>query len=292
MGLLLTLTACASGGGEGEEAGHPAGHAPSRSDELVLQVERTGGFLPMDASAAELPVLSVYGDGRVVTEGPRDARYPAPALPNLQIRRIDPDAVRILTERALEAGVAETSDLGMPPVADAPTTRFTVRTDAGTVVRQVYALFEGGPVEPGGTPSGGWMSGLSAEQEAARAELLHLLEALSDLEGTLGADAVGESEPYEPDDVAAVVTPWSEPVEGRLHQEEQPWPGPPLPGEPLPGRPEVTCVTLSGEEAKPVLDAAGSANQLTPWTSEGARWWVTFRPLLPHESGCADLAAR
>jgi hypothetical protein len=39
-----------------------------------------------------------------------------------------------------------------------------------------------------------------------------------------------------------------------------------------------------------VLDAAGSANALTPWVaSDGTRWSVTFRPLLPDEGGCTDL---
>jgi len=33
-------------------------------------------------------------------------------------------------------------------------------------------------------------------------------------------------------------------------------------------------------------------NAATPWTSGGKTWWLTLRPLLPDESGCADLAAK
>jgi hypothetical protein len=50
-------------------------------------------------------------------------------------------------------------------------------------------------------------------------------------------------------------------------------------------------VLASGEQARTVAAAARGANQLTPWsTGDGARWWVGFRPLLPHEAGCSDLA--
>jgi hypothetical protein len=53
----------------------------------------------------------------------------------------------------------------------------------------------------------------------------------------------------------------------------------------------VTCVTATGAEATAVIEAAGGANLLTPWLSaDGTRWSVLFRPLLPDESGCADLA--
>jgi hypothetical protein len=68
------------------------------------------------------------------------------------------------------------------------------------------------------------------------------------------------------------------------------WPGPPLPGERLGRLPDVTCVVATGKQASAVITAAGNANVLTPWTSGDATWSVTFRPLLPDESGCADLA--
>jgi hypothetical protein len=53
---------------------------------------------------------------------------------------------------------------------------------------------------------------------------------------------------------------------------------------------DVSCVSATGDQARALLDAAGSANSATPWvTADGTRWSVTFRPLLPDESGCADL---
>lgn len=105
-------------------------------------------------------------------------------------------------------------------------------------------------------------------------------------------DAVGAQEVYVPDTVAGVVTAWQDPQDGP-EPRPAPWPGPLLPGEPLEPRLGLSCVLATGEQAEAVLDAAGTADTLTPWVSEdGERWSVALRPLLPHEEGCADLADR
>ncbi|WP_222193963.1 hypothetical protein [Modestobacter italicus] len=274
--LALLLTACAEGGGTGTTpAPVPEAVAlPEAEDALVLQVEQTGGFVTPEMLAGRLPIVSVYGDGRVVTQGPVIAIYPAPAWPNVQVQQADRSTVQELAERALAAGVDETADLGSPPLADAPSTRFTLVTEDGPITREVYALQEG--VGAGG---------LTAEQEAARAELRELLDELTDLSTTLGRDDAPTS--YQPAAVAALARPWSAPADGTA-QPELAWPGPALPGEPI--APGVTCVTASGEQARALADAAQDATTLTPWVgADGARWSITFRPLLPEESGCADL---
>jgi hypothetical protein len=51
----------------------------------------------------------------------------------------------------------------------------------------------------------------------------------------------------------------------------------------------MSCVLVAGDAVRPVLDAARDANWATPWLSGGYRWLVNVRPLLPDESGCADL---
>lgn len=273
--LVLGLGACAERGSTGgPSAATSSSEAPSEaaaSEGLVLRVEHTGGFVTPSMTAGRLPLVSVYADGRVITEGPVIAIYPAPALPNLQVAEIGEDDVQDLVDRALAAGVADTADLGMPPVADAPSTRFTLVTSEGTYEREVYALWE--------TPEG---SGLTPEQDEARSRLSDLLAALTD-PGTV------TTTPYAPESVAAVVTPWIDPQDG-LAQAGLPWPGPALPGQPTGGPPDVTCVTASGAEAQALLAAAGNGNAATPWlTGDGSRWSVTFRPLLPDETGCADL---
>src|SRR4051794_27174067 len=220
--LLFTLTACAERAPAGEADGD-ADPAPAASG-LVLRVEYTGGFVTPAVTAARLPAVSVYADGRVITEGPVAAIYPGPALPNLQVQQIDRNAVQDLVGRAVDAGVAETSDLGSPPVADATSTRFTLVTASDTYVREVYALSEA-PVE--GT-------GLTQEQQAARSKLSDLLSTLTD------AAASQETTPYAPDAVAALATPWSDPQDG-LAQPDVAWPGPALPGASTGGPPDVSC---------------------------------------------------
>jgi hypothetical protein len=210
----------------------------------------------------------VYGDGRVLTRGPQIAIWPAPALPNVQVQEVGEATVRDLVDRAVAAGVTEDGDLGQPPLADATTTRFTLVTEQGTAVREVYALAE--------APD----DALTAEQRAARARLRGLLEELTGLPGT--------TQSYVPQTVAAVVSPYAG-GDPELPQPDVAWPGPPLPGAPL--GPYLTCVSATGQQAADVLAAAASANALTPWVAaDGSRWSITFRPVLPHESGCADLS--
>jgi hypothetical protein len=271
--LLLGLAACGEGGVTGAPPPATDTSEPAATDGLVLRAEYTGGFVSPSATAGRLPLVSVYADGRVLTEGPVAAIYPGPALPNVQEQHIDRAAVQQLVDRAMAAGVAETSDLGTPPVADAPSTRFTLVTGAHTYVREVTALRE--------TPPEG--DGLTADQQAARKELSEFLTVLQ------GPPDGAASVPYAPSAVAAVVTPWVDPQDG-LRQPEVAWPGPALPGEPTGGLPDASCVTATGAQAQALVTAAGSANAATPWvTPDGARWSVTFRPLLPDESSCADL---
>jgi hypothetical protein len=280
----LLLTACAEQGGTGAAPPGPSSETPTESETvslpegqeaLVLQVADVGGFTTPEMLAARLPVVSVYADGRVITQGPVPAIYPGPAWPNVQVQHVDQATVQQLAARAMDAGIAETADLGSPPLADATSTRFTLVTDEGPVTREVYALRES--VGAGG---------LTEEQEEARTALQDLLDDLTDLTQAVGAESEAP-EPYTPEAVAALARPWTEPADELAHP-ELPWPGPALPGEPI--APEVTCVTATGEEAQALADVARDATTMTPWVgADGARWSITFRPLLPHESGCADL---
>jgi hypothetical protein len=284
---LLLATACGPRDPAGaaptaprETASPSAPSAPA--DELVIEVTHTGGFLTPELLAARLPLVSIHADGRVITPGPQIAIHPPPALPALQVQHVDRDAVPVLVDRALRAGVGEETDLGRPPVADLPSTRFTVRTPDEILVREVYALGAETPSGPG--------SGLTADQLAARVELQTLVRELAEPASVLPDDAVGEQEVYVPEAVAGVVTEWRDPGNDPAPR-PVPWPGPPLPGEPFEPRLGLSCVLATGEQAGAVLDAAGTADTTTPWVSEDdRRWSVLLRPLLPHEKDCTDLA--
>lgn len=272
VGLLLLLTGCARADESSKAGPTTPPPQPSSSDSLVLRVETTGGLMGPAWWRAELPLLSVYADGRAISEGPGPMIYPGPALPRLFVQRLDAAALQGQVDAALAAGVGDTTDLGRPPVADAVTTRFTVVSGSHTYVRDVYALGVGTP------------GGLSPEQQAARTKLRALQQQLSH-----AALRSGLEEPYPVRAVALLVRPWTDPQD-HLDHPSAPWPGPALPGTPVRTRPGTTCVTATGAQAQAVLDAAAQANELTPWvTSDGARWTVGFRPLLPDETGCADL---
>ena len=274
---LFLLSACARAG---DPAGGPASEAPSTPagsspDALVLRIERLGGFMAPDQQLGRLPVVSVYGDGRVVTQGPQIAVYPGPALPNLQVQQIDPAAVDGLLGKAAAAGVKSGADLGQPGVADAPTTRITVATPAGTRSVDAVALSEAQADDPR----------LTTAQRDARAKLAAFVQEVTDLSAAQGMPV---AQPYQPAAIAALALPYVKPENG-LPAQPKPvaWPGPALPGGTLTG--SAGCVVTTGAQTAAVLAAAKSANVITPWTSAGRQWTVIFRPLLPDESGCADL---
>ncbi|RBY83956.1 hypothetical protein [Blastococcus sp. TF02A-26] len=276
---LLALAACADPPAD-DDAGSPQPSSPAvalpPSGGLTLLVEYTGGFVSPDTTAARLPLVSLYADGRVYSEGPVALIYPGPALPNVLTTPVPEETVQQLVEQAMAAGVAETGDLGAPPVADAPSTRFTLVTAEGTYVREVYALAESVGVD----------DGLTAEQREGRAALQELLDALV-------ATTDAAAEPYVPETLAVVTRPWTDgDVDPDLPQPDVTWPGPPLPGDPLEPALGLSCLTVAGGDVAPVLEAAAAANARTPWlAADGSRWALTFRPLLPHETGCADLGA-
>ena len=297
VALLAVVAGCGTasqpvsvppGGGTSGTPSEPAATGTPTAGEsadasLVLRVDQTGGFVTPTMLATRLPMVSVYDDGRVITQGPQIAVWPAPALPNLLVRRVERAAVDELVTRARDAGVGDSPDVGTPPIADAPATRFTLVTEDGREVLEVPALMEA-------DPRGGEAPGLTEEQLAARRQLQDLLAALTDLESTLGAEAVSDEEPYEPDAVAAVAQEWVPPgADLPGEPQEVPWPGPELPGEQLGQGLGLGCVTATGAEAEEVLAVAQGATEVTPWVDGGERWSVALRPLLPDESGCEDL---
>lgn len=266
-------TATATVGSSATPAGspHPAPAA------LVLRVASVGGFVTPATNYSRIPTLSVYDDGRVITEGPIPAIYPGPALPNLLVRRISARSVDRLAARARAAGVGRPTDFGTPGIADATSTRFTVTGADGTQTTEVYALSETSDQD----------AGLTSRQRAARARMRALLSALTDLPDTLGAQAAGTERPYRATAIVAVAQPWTASDTDRTSPTRA-WPGAALPGRAL-GSTSLRCSTTTGAAATRVLTVAADAHSDTPWSYRGTRWSLTLRPLLPDESSCAAL---
>ncbi len=282
---LFLLTACAGQTPTAVDA--PAGAASASATAtgaaLVIRVREVGGFVSAATNVTRLPLVSVYADGRVITQGPQIEIFPAPALPSVQVQQIDPAMVGTLVDMATAAGVRTGADLGQPGVADLPTTRFSVMTGAGSQTVDVLALTGGGDDLPG----------LTAAHRAARAKLagyLQVLRELPDSAGPAPSAAASPPEQYEPQALAAVAQPYVAPADSPVSAAPPvPWTGPALPGESFGAGLGLSCVAVSGDAVRQLMQAARSANVATPWASGGKQWTVTFRPLLPDESGCADL---
>lgn len=264
---LLAAAACGQGVSSDDDALGPAAAAP---EALVLQVVRAGGFLPAGAAFRSVPGVSVYGDGRVVSEGPQIELWPPPALPSVQVGRLPSQEVSRLVD-AGRAVVEADEDYGQPPVADAPTTAVVVHDGDRRAVAAAVALEElsGEPAPPEG-------GGLTAEQRAARERLSAYVRQVQD-----AASAVA-SQPYEGEGLAVLAEPYGDGVPAAdLPPSELAWPGPAL----APG----TCTVVAGAQAAEVRGAAASASVETRWAVDGQVLRLAFRPLLPHERTCEDV---
>lgn len=277
----FVLTACGrltgTGGGTGGTGSTGPGiDHPTGSTELVVRVELEGGFVPIEYTLTRVPSWSLYGDGRVIVEGPQIEIYPGPALPNLLTFRITEEAVQAILEAAREAGLMHgDARYPQPCVADAPTTVFTVTAEGRTSVVSAEALDLGPSSCPG-------------VDEEARGKLRTFWAKLTDLASWLPEGQVGPEEPYVASEIRVFVGPYrSEPD---LAQEPVTWPlEAPLArfGEPFEKAGErMRCGVVSGAGLETLRPLFERANELTPWQSGGERYRLLLRPLLPDEHGC------
>jgi hypothetical protein len=284
LGLLAGACANASAGdgaGDGSTGGSTGGGGisyPTGADQVVLRIVSSGGFVPVEYQLTNLPLVSLFGDGLVITPGAQIEIYPGPALPALAQARLSADAIQELLRAAIDAGLDQNRDFTTMTISDAPTTVFTLTIDGQTYTTQVYAL----GMEAGSTPDG-----MPQEEVQARKDLLAFQTKASDLtwladgsvsdEGLYRPGAVRVfSSDYRPDDsmteppIAWPLTPglatFGDPVENAVAG--------------------MRCGAVAADAAAALLPLAEQANQLTPWTSDGARYGLLFRPLLPDESGC------
>jgi hypothetical protein len=274
LGVAALATACAD---------HPTaphndpGSYPHGADQLVLRIDTSGGFVAPQQTLQQMPSFSLYGDGRVITLGVQTEIYPGPALPSLVVTSITPSGVQSILEDALAAGLGESHSYTTMTVSDMPTTTFTLNVNGETHTTRVYAL---------GAGSSG--PGMSAEERKVRAALERLSSATTDLRRSLPAGSVGPDRRYAPEGLRVFAQPYEHQRDPMLHEPEVAWPlSAPLAsfgGETT--TPGIRCGAVTGADARQLLNAAESANQLTPWTSGGEQYSLTLRVLLPNEHGC------
>lgn len=286
---LLLAAACSSGAGSTKDDAVPSIKTKG-PDDLVLRIDTGGGFVPVEVNLSDLAEFSLYGDGRVITQGPQIMIYPGPALPNLLVRKISPAGVAEILKAAQRAGLtgpdrdfSQAANL----VTDMPTTTFSLSTDEGTHKTSAYGFEFLKEVKD-----------LSKKDREAIDALFELKAFLEDLEARLPEGSVGKEESYKPEQMRVYATEKvTQPAEGpaaeeqpveELPQEPVEWPlATPLSEFGQPSQPEnYRCGTVTGAELDQLLTAAQKANQLSPWTSGGKTYTVIIRPLLPDESGC------
>ena len=281
-----------TGPGTSPSAVPPASASPSKPDcgvatwakganDLVLRVTVSGGFVAPGVDQTSVPVISVYGDGRVISEGPQIMIYPGPLLPSLQVQVLDETGMRRLLNAAAAAGLLVPDvTYEQHTVADAPTSFFTLAADGCTHHVNAQALIESDST-----------AGLDQATIDARAKLLKFRTALMDLPTLVGKDNVADGGVYEPtayrivarEEPAGTGAPAS-PVTAVT------WPlATPLTkfGAPLgAGIADVRCGVAAAAEAQALKPLFEKANAETQWSSAGRSYSLRVRPLLPDESGC------
>jgi len=266
--------------GAGGLVPHPEGSA------IVVRVAWTGGFVPYEHMFTSLPRFTLFGDGRVIVEGPQIEIYPGPALPNLQVRRLTEEGIQSVLFRIAETGQLDEShswNAATQFIADASSTVFTVRADHRDVIVDVYGL---GLLAD---PVGGSLTVPEAERQAH--ETLASLEAdLMDLESWIPADDWAEPswQTYRPEALRLLVAnaDGQPPDPDALDSDPLPWPGTTAPGAlgTVSTVQDFRCGVVSGDEAAAWYAALEGANQLTRWSYDGLVYHVTPRPLLPDEA--------
>ena len=223
-------------------------------------------------------MMSLYADGLLITPGVQTDIYPGPALPALTQQQLSPEAVKLLTQAAIDAGLNSDRDLQTMLVSDMPTTVFTLTIDGQTHTTNVYALGMDLKHAP---------EGMSPQEFQARQDLAAFEKKATDL-SWLPAGSVTDQGMYAPTALRIYSGPYQ--PDPSLTEPPIAWPLTPgldLFGDSQQGTPGgMRCGTVVGDDAATLMPLVEQANQLTPWTSDGSQYGLLFRPLLPDESGC------
>ena len=251
---MLALILLAAGvAGCGAESGDESGQPRPEDGGLVLKVEVVPAGPPPHRVPAQLAV-ALYSDGRVLLPAPQILIYPGPVLPGLNEGRLSAEEVERVLARLEEAGALTEQTALDEQAPEVPTRVVTAVVDGA---RRTIRLEEG--------------------TEGANA----LDRVLADL-------PFGTDRPYELQGLAIFASSAGEPVDTTRSREIRPepviadWPGDPL---------RTGCAIVTADALDRVLAAAGKAHELTFWRSEGAIYRVGFRPLVPGETSCSDIAS-
>jgi hypothetical protein len=244
------------------------GHTlPTGADDVLLRIRYDGGLPGPDGPLMRLPALLISGDGRVFTPAVIDAIYPGPLAWPVLVRSITADGMQQVISAADEAGLlGAVPDYSLPEgvgIYDAPNTNVSIGADGKVFEHSAYAL------------------GLEEQSQTseARRNLDRFVNALSDLEGAVGAAELGADAPFTPTRwrIRAHVTDpaeWSAPEPTIVD-----WPA--AAGVALAAASECAMV-----EAATIGDLIGTAKQNTLFRDAGVVYQLSALAVLPGDVDC------
>lgn len=250
-------------------------HATGTTD-VVLRVEMSGGFAPMELMASQAPIFTLYGNGIVVFQ-PKAETFPEPDAAGIphsvpwRAARLDEGQIQDLLEFALgQGGLGTARDVYLEGgVADVPNTVFTIRAgglDKTVVVNALSGEAAAGP------------------DAAARAAFFKLAERLGDFDhgGSISTDVYqpeayrGVLTPRDPDPaVSPLAWPWPSVKPADFKEGSNDGSG----GVVLPHR----SMTAAEIDALGVKDTVGGLQNVILKAPDGKTYGLTVRPLLPDE---------
>ncbi len=288
--IVLIVAACtgaatpSSGGSANPSPGgspapsNAASPPPSSSpDTLILRVANEGGFLAPNAARTQLPIVSVYADGRIITTGAVPAIYPGPLVPALVYRSVGPDGAAAILRTAVAAGLAGADTTYPPgPAPDAPMIVITVGHDGTRTISRFGFL----DAFPGQQPLD---SDPAGPVRAAASALVAKVTGTDTFGGTSGPSGT-----YQPLGYQLFVSPGApQPTDPSLARPPVAWPlSTPLASfgqADLLGGAGARVGLVSGADAQTLAPILAGASQLTGFTSAGGVWTIAVRPLLPDE---------
>jgi len=216
------------------------------------------------------PEFTLYGDGRLLVSDP-DTR--GASLRSLIEFQVDPAGIQLLLAAAGDHGALDPLDsYGSTDVADSDTTSFVVDAGSDRATFGVYNVT-------------GQSGDITSEQLAARADLVELRDLLRDFRAVLGDDIVSE-QPFVPQGVAVFGVERGSGAELMLPFDLE------TTGDSVETRIDsVQCLIATGPDVDDLALLLAGTDRGTRWLVNGASWAIVFRPVLPDEGGCAELAS-
>ncbi len=239
---------------------------PTGADDVVVEYAEVGGFTTQAFAFQSPPSVLISGDGLVYGGGATIAVFPGPLVPPVFVRTITPDGIETVLAAADQAGLLAEVDYTSEAtefVADASTAVVTIAADGERWTHEAYAL------GIGGGPDG-------ADDTPERVALQGFLNQLGDLPALVGADQLGEEQPFEATEYLILAVP----TEGLVFRDDDSDPTIVVwPADASVRLADATeCAQISAAE---VGELFAEADQLTFFDDGGEVYEVIPKPVLP-----------